>query len=217
MDYLAVIDHEHLDNGMFLSAMARSLSRQSDTRPVLVHGDSAYTERIIQTGVMRDEATVRSIKDLNIRLVALLADEGIAAIGINGYQRSVITLEDGELQLDRTFLERLPAGTVLLISSLVLDTASGQPVAVSLPRVTELLASEMKPDELFLFDRSEKGEILADSFSPATTRWRDLDPEFRRNHIPEEFGSFRRTVRLTTPGDLQNLPDLSRTKKIEGG
>ncbi len=74
MDYIAVLDYEHLDNGMFLTAFAKALSQQK-SRGIILHGDSEYTERLIQTGIMREEATIRAMKDLNHRLVALFADE----------------------------------------------------------------------------------------------------------------------------------------------
>ena len=85
MDFLAILDYEHLDNGVFLTSFAKSLA-QKEKRGLIIHGDSEHTERIIQTGVMRDEARIRAIKELNHRLVALFADEGVSTIALNGFQ-----------------------------------------------------------------------------------------------------------------------------------
>ena len=39
-----------------------------------------------------NNAIIRSIKDLNHRIVALLADNSVSGIGINGYQKNIIQL-----------------------------------------------------------------------------------------------------------------------------
>src|SRR5699024_622093 len=121
MSYIAAIDYEHLDDGLFLTGLAQSISKQKKTQQIILHADSAYTERIMQTGVMREDAKIRSQKDLNHRLIALFADEGIAAIGINGYQRKLIRLEDNELVLDKKQFKQLPRPSAIVLSCLVWD------------------------------------------------------------------------------------------------
>lgn len=214
MKYLAVIDYEHLDDGVFLSTLARSIAKHDYSGSVILHGESAYTERIIQTGVMREEAAIRAHKDLNHRLIALLADEGVSATGINGYRRSFITLRDGQLDLDRSFLDALPGGPLLLVSSLALDTASGRPVTVSLPRMTGFLREQLRPDELFLFTRSGENEVFTDNFSREDTRWTELSTAEKDQLVPEEFHDYRHPVRLSTARDFQNIPDLEHTKAL---
>lgn len=214
MKYLAVLDYDHMDDGVFLSSLARSLTSVDLSDIMLLHGESVYTERIIQTGVMRDEATIRGIKDLNKRLVALLADEGVPAVGIHGYQRSVIRLEEETLQLDRDYLEKLPGGPLTLISTLVKTPGREDPVAVSLPRMTRFLKSRLDPKEVFLFAKSEESEIFAESFPTDPVRWEEMDPEFREEMIPAEFRDFGLPVRLTTAGAFQNIPDLGQTRQI---
>lgn len=214
MKYLAVLDYEHMDDGVFLSSLARSLSSVDHSDMLLLHGESVYTERIIQTGVMRDEATIRGIKDLNKRLVALLADEGVPAVGLHGYQRSVISLKEETLHLDRDYLENLPGGPLTLLSTLVKVPAREEPAAISLPRMTRFLKSRLDPEEVFLFAKSEESEIFTESFPTDSVRWEELESEFREEIIPAEFRDFGLPVRLTTAGAFQNLPDLARTMQI---
>lgn len=215
MQYLAALDYQHLDNGVFLTAFARALSQQQHTRPIIIHGDSEYTERVIQTGVMRDEATVRSIKDLNHRLIALLADEGVSAIGINGYQRKLITLDDGSLKVDSSFIEQLPSASALLLSTLVYDHQSGQPVPVMLPRLAERLREELKISELFVFSAADEDEIFTGAEKPAKMKWDQIDEKYLDKYIPEEFHSHTKPLRLTTARDFDRIPDLDKTSLIE--
>lgn len=211
MRYLAALDYEHLDNGMFLSSFAKSLSQQEEVRPVIVHGDSDYTERIIQTGVMREEAKVRSIKDLNHRLIALLADEGISAIGINGYQRKFITIEDDKLNIDRNYFDSLPPQPILLVSTLVYNKETGHPKAVPLPDLCAFLKDALQIDELFIFSSSDTDEIMADNDFPTKASREELDKKFLQEKIPVEFHTFDHPVRLTTAQHFHKIPSLTST------
>lgn len=214
MQYIAALDYEHLDNGMFLNAFAHSLSRQKDVQPIIIHGDSEYTERVIQTGVMRDEARIRSIKDLNHRLIALFADQGISAVGINGYQRKLITLSNGKLKLDQAYFARLPRPSVLLISSLVLNTENGQITPVPLPDLARLLQNTLENTELFVFSSSDSDELFTKEDKPSVMRWDTLDDEFAEQYIPKEFREYNRPLRLTTAREFHQIPALKQTSII---
>src|SRR5690625_466200 len=217
MRYLAALDHDHLDNGVFLTSLARSLSQQ-DTRAlrsIIVHADSAYTERIIQTGVMREEATARSLKDLNKRLVALFADQGVSTIGINPYKRNFITLREESLVLDHAFWERLPSQPVLLLSTLVQDLTHNRQVMIPLPRMLRFLGKEFQPDELFIFSKSDDSEIFTAAGQPDSMKWKTMDHSFRETRIPDDLESFNRRVRLTTARDFHELPEINHTILID--
>lgn len=218
MHYLAALDHDHLDNGVFLTSLARSLAEQQKNqavRSVILHTDSEYTERIIQTGVMRDQATIRSLKDLNKRLVALFADQGVSAIGINPYKRNFITLEGQQLQLDHSFLEQLPDRSVLLLSTLVQDIDHHQEAVVELPRMLSFLQDELDPEELFIFSKAEEAEIFTDTVTPDTLTWKSMDDSFRNRQIPDEFANFNHPLRLTTARDFSQIPDLKNSILIQ--
>lgn len=214
MQYLAALDYEHLDNGVFLTSLAQAISQQKNVRPILIHGESEYTERIIQTGVMRDEAIVRSIKGLNHRLIALLADQGVSTIGINGYQRELITLENDSLSLDRDFFEGLPSKSALLISTLVLDKSSSRPTPVNLSRFASFLRTELEIDEFFIFSASDSDELFTKEKKPDKMQWDELDDDYQDAFIPREFKQYNRPVRLTTARDFNQIPKLENTSLI---
>lgn len=218
MRYVAALDYDHLDNGVFLTSLARSLSQQQEKeniRPVIVHGDSAYTERIIQTGVMRDEATVRSLKDLNNRLVAHFADQGVSTIGINPYQRNFISIADGNLTIDHSFLNGLPDRPVLLLSTLVHDTEKDEPAVVTLPRLATFLMKELNADEFFIFTKSEESEVLTNKELPESVKWDSMDDTFRNEWIPDELSDLQCRVRLTTARDFNQIPKLDKSVEIQ--
>lgn len=214
MRYIAAIDHEHLDNGMFLTALARAISQQKNTQPVIIHGDSEYTNRIMQTGIMREEAKIRSIKGLNHRLINLFADEGVSAVGINGYQKKLITLDDDHLEIDSHFFGNLPEGPALLISTLVWDRATASPRPITLPRLLSFLQKRLSNNAIYAFNKSEKDEIII-SDKPHRMKWKNLDKEFINNHLPDEFEEFNRPLHLTTAREFANLQDKNHAIFIE--
>jgi hypothetical protein len=214
MQYIAAIDYDHLDNGVFLTSLARSLAQQQenkDVRSIIVHADSKYTERIIQTGVMRNEARIRSVKDLNNRLVALFADQGVSTVGINPNQRNFIELENNILHIDHSFLDTLPSASVLLLSTLVHDVESQEPTVVELPKLTKFLYEELQADQLFIFSKSEEAEIFTNSQYPKKLEWNSLDSNFRKEQIPDECSNFQNSIHLTTARDFKQLPDLDKS------
>ncbi|WP_440998574.1 hypothetical protein [Fodinibius sp. SL11] len=217
MKYIAALDYDHLDNGVFLTSLARSLSQQqsnSDLHSIIIHSDSEYTERIIQTGVMRNEATIRSIKDLNNRLIALLADEGVSAIGINPYKRNVITQQNGELILDHTFMDTLPNKSVLVLSTLIQNADEDKLEPLPLPRLSTFLYNELQAEQLFLFSKSDESEIFTDNKPKTDLSWDSMDSKFRENQIPDEFSNFHHPVRIATARDFNQLPNLDQTIAI---
>ena len=217
MHYLAALDFHHLDNGVFLTSVARSLSQQmkkEDVRSIIIHADSAYTERIMQAGVMRSQAQLRSVRDLNKRLVALFADQGVSTVGLNPYKRDFITLKNDQLHLDHSYLETLPEQSVLLLSSLVLHTGKGGPVMVDLPRLARFLYDELELDECFIFSKSDKAEVFTSNNLPDQMNWNQMNDTFRDEQIPDEFNDLSFPVRLTSGRDFSQIPDLNQTLLI---
>lgn len=195
---------------MFLTGLARAISRQENTRPIIIHADSAYTERIMQSGVMRDEAQIRAQKDLNHRLIALFADEGISAVGINGYQRRLIRRLGDGFVLDESQFERLPHPSVIILSCLVWDEEEAKVVPVELCELAKFLHQKLETDRLFVFNKSETW--------PADTgnkNRRNLPDDFKEKHIPAEFQNFDESLCLTTAHHFQNVPDLQKSIWID--
>jgi len=214
MRYLAVLDHDHLDDGVFLNSFAHSLSQQQNNKqiqPIILHTDSAYTDRIIQTGVMRNEATIRSMKDLNKRLVALFADEGVSTIGLNPYKKNLITLANGNLKMDHTILEGLPRRPVLLLSSLVQNLDTNEVEPIDLPQMIDFLQQELDHDELFIFMKSDESEVFTPDDIDEALSWKHMPEDFREEQIPDELDHLNRRIRITNARDFNQLPTLDHT------
>ncbi|MDZ7756314.1 hypothetical protein [Rhodohalobacter sp.] len=124
--FIAVLDHQHLENSVFLTAFAKSLAKLGDRKGIIVHGDSPYTDRLIQTGMMREDARLRAIKDLNKRLIGLFADQGIPTIGVHGFQKEMATIKEGELWFNKEKIEDLHDIPNLLLSNLVDEMTDAQ-------------------------------------------------------------------------------------------
>jgi len=217
MKYIAALDYDHLDNGVFLTTLARSLSQQQakeELRPIIVHSNSKYTERIIQTGVMRDEATIRSIKDLNNRLVALFADQGVSTVGINPNRRKMITRKNGVLSLDHSFFDTLPRRSVLLLSTLIHNIDTGKIEVLNLPKLVSFLDKELGADQLFIFSKSDKSEIFTADPQQKQLYWESLEEDFIENQIPNEFIQFNTHVILTNARDFNQISNLEHTISI---
>ncbi|MCC5906422.1 MAG: hypothetical protein JJU13_09460 [Balneolaceae bacterium] len=197
MDFLAVLDYEHLDNGVFLTSFARSLANRKK-RGIIIHGDSEYTERIIQTGVMREDARIRAIKELNHRLVALFADEGISTIAVNGYQKSLVTTDGNQIHLQKSQINLLPKEPMLLLSNLAEDSRTGKPVPVSLPELARSITMNLDLTKITLFSIKEGADVIDQGFpkqiKPALT-----NQEFLDLHLPESFRNFEEDIEITVP------------------
>lgn len=197
MNFLAVLDYEHLDNGMFLTAFAKSLAKKNK-RGIILHGESEYTERIIQTGVIRSEANTRAIKDLNHRLIALLADEGISAIGLNGFQKSTIKTDGDHIYINHVFLSSLPEPSMVLVSNLVENMNGSKPIKVSLPLIAAQLQKDLKIPEITIFTKDDSSDIIKTDLPVRVTPLSE-NQSFLDKHIPKNFHSFSGQVFLTTP------------------
>lgn len=200
MDFLAVLDYDHLDNGVFLTSFAKSLA-QKKHRGLIIHGDSEHTERIIQTGVMRDEARVRAIKELNHRLVALFADEGVSTIALNGFQKSLITYDGKTLEIDKKQIDNLPEHPMILISNLALDVASNEYVPIPLTKMATALSQKFDIAEVTVFSIDDSSDFIKQDF-PECLQISNTDKSFIEKHIPENLRDLPTKVRLRTASDF---------------
>ncbi len=185
MDFLAVLDYEHLDNGVFLTSFARSLA-QKEKRGIIIHGDSEHTERIMQLGVMREEARKRAIKELNHRLVALFADEGVSTIALNGYQKSLLTVSGEEVTVDSEHIKSLPVEPMILLSNLGLDKETGKYRPVDLSKMATVLSDAFDIPHVTLFSIDETADFIKQDF-PEIIDLEKADSSFVKKHVPENF------------------------------
>lgn len=214
MDYIAVLDHEHLDNGLFLSSFARALSSHKG-RGIILHSDSKYTDRLIQTGMMREGARIRAIKDLNHRLVALFADEGVATIGVNGYQRELIkTSEDGEFIVDTKQFHNFPVEPMLLVSSLIYSEKSKTSVSSPIEDVANALRQNLDIEHVILFSISESGDIIKENLPERITN-SEKNRSFIEEKVPKEFRDINFKTYLTTARDFSDFPKMKNFTVLE--
>ncbi len=197
MDFIAVLDYENLDNAMFLTAFARALARK-EKRGIVLHGDSEYTDRIIQTGVMREDAQIRAVKELNHRLVALFADEGISTIAVNGFQKSLIRTDGQQVVIEKKQILDMPSQPVLLISNLGEDTRTGKPVPIPLPKLAEAFRKGFDVAGIDLFSIQESADMMPEGL-PKLIDLDQCSTKFKEEHIPGSFRDEEFTIRLNTP------------------
>lgn len=213
MDYIAVLDYDHLDNGLFLSAFAKAIAKHKK-RGIIIHAESKYTERLIQTGIMREEATIRAIKDLNHRLVALFADEGVSTIGVNGYQRSLIKERNGSIDVDVEQFHKFPEHPALLVSSLIDTDEHDQPKPISIAAMAYALKNELNINDVIIFSSAEGGDIIKQDLPKTFSRKSPSDSTFLEKQVPKDFRDAKFEIKLTTARDFSNYPDLTNVTII---
>ncbi len=197
MNFLVVLDFDHLDNGMFLTAFARSLAQKKESG-IIIHSDSEYTDRLIQTGMMREDARLRAIKDLNHRLIALFADQGVSTIGVNGHQKSLIQWVDNEIRINQDQIRRFPSQPMLLISGLAEDLSGESPKPLPLPDLALSFQKSFDIEEVVVFSMDESSSIIKGNF-PQSIIPSEKEESFLEKHVPESFRSFKHKIQLHTP------------------
>lgn len=213
--FIAALDFENLDNPLFLKTFAEALRQFPNQKAIIVHGDSAYTDRLMQTGIMREDAIIRSIQDLNHRLVSFFADYGIACIGINGFQRGTIAVQsDGSLEVNIPFLESLPERTITIISNLVLDKPTEGKKVVPLSEVARLLAKKLSEDQVFIFSTDKKDHTFLKMAveMPKMGQIDEISLKKHENSVPKEFVSYPGKYILSKPlfnSDLKSFEIIS--------
>lgn len=213
-NYVAFLDFQHLDHPVFLKSFAQSLSQHKNRQGIIIHGDSEYTNRLMQTGMMREDARKRAIMDLNRRLVALFADHGISTIGLQSYQKELISRqEDGTLKLNHDALQSLPETPMLLLSSLIND--GGKPTYVDPIELIQFLSKEISDSELVLFSQHQGSDIFKSNEDSMTLNWGKIPSEYAEMHLSEEQLKVTDRVILTTPMQFSEWPKLKNHSVIE--
>ncbi len=186
MQYLFILDYQHLDNGGFLKRFSRKIGSGNFGRFMIIHGDSAYTDRIMQTGVMREDARIRSVKELNHRLTALFADEGVPLIAMNAYQRDTITKakDDSGWNVDADYLKHLGGQTNVLLSNLVgFEGKETRPLPLG--ELASLLHKNLQFEQIIAFDAVESfDEIFTGEPDSALKNKPETPEELKNTDIP---------------------------------
>ncbi len=208
MKYIAVIDYDRLDHPLFMKSFSEAMARQKDCTGIILHGDSGYTDRLIQTGIMREDAVVRSTSDLNHRIVALLADNGVSSVGVNGYQKSIISLSGSKLTIDGQWIDARPPGTHLILSNLVRDESHQKITPVSLRVLADALSARMECRPVILFSREDSSDsFFTDSPKQKTNSTKSRGDLLRM--VPGELLPPPQNSYLGTTHSFGNMPDTS--------
>lgn len=178
MDFAIVyLDRYHQEDPLFLRSLSWALkSEQAQAPPfVLVHGSGEYTERQLEAeGLMatRSAGTLevstaaecalveRTIREFNQKTVAVLTDQQIPAVGVQGTDRNLFriteqqTIEVGKLQWIQDLARRR---VVPVISALALNH-KGVTVEVDPARIIAALARKTN---------AQQGAVVVVFFSKA--------------------------------------------------
>jgi hypothetical protein len=208
MQCIAALDYSHLDNEPFLLSLAQSVSGCANFHPLIIHGSSSLTERIIQQGVMRDEAEVQCIKTLNHRLVNLFADESVSALGIHAYQKKAITFKNDRLHINCNFFNNLPPVSIFL-STLVWNADTESVKHVELPRMAHFIQKELSIEPVYCFKMQEnRKNNIHEKFEEVS--WGELPRDFAEKYIPPELQNYNQPLRLLS---VQSFGDSARKNR----
>jgi len=208
MKYIAILDYYHLDHSFFMKSFAEGMAQQQGCSGIILHGDSPYTERLMQTGMMREDAAIRSTKDLNHRIIALLADNGVSGIGINGYQKKIIQFDGSNLIIDRKWLDARPAGTHVVLSNLVWDTAREEIVPISPGTLAAGLRKELEREMILIFSSGDENGIITESSDSKITNGNKSSTK-EADNIPEDIHPIPDNSYLCTSISFGKLPEKS--------
>ncbi len=208
MHYIAILDHQHLDHSFFMKSFAESMSKQKKSQAIILHGDSPYTDRLIQTGMIRSDALLRSTRDLNHRIITLLADNGISAIGINGYQKKIIQQEKNELLIQKEWFESRPPSTHIVLSNLVWCCHTNTVIPVPLVELANKLNEQFSQLPVVIFAKAETSGALSEKSEEKFDISR-IQPEQASMSIPDDLKPVPRNGHLSTPETFEKLPDTS--------
>lgn len=207
MRALILIDYVHLDNALFMKSLAQEVSRIRDKHElILIHGTSPYQERLKAAGYEHNKARLRSSKELNRRLIALLADEGVAAVGVHAFQRELFSRdsEENHLVVNEKALNSLKLTSTLVLSNVgQIDDESYDLLSIS--EMADALLKQSDFEYCFTFPASEKMNVDLPE---------KLDQAAKLNLLSEELLEFECDARMINVKDISKLDDLSVSAEL---
>lgn len=148
MSILIVLDDAHMGNRLYMNAFGSAVKALMTDPVVLLHDCAEHTEALIQTGMMRRDASVRAARETNRKLTTWLADFGIAATGVQGDRRGLIRIADGRPTFRMDLFNTFPSNTLRVVCTLVED-ADGAPATRPITELSSLLQTELAPKKVF--------------------------------------------------------------------
>jgi|GEM_PF-4725346 len=148
MSILIVLDDAHMTNRLYMQAFGPAVRALMSDPVIIVHDCTDHTEALIQTGLMRRDASVRAARETNLKLVGWLADFGIAATSVQGDRRGLIRHSEGRLTLHPDLFATYPANTVRVVATLAEDT-DGRALHVATHAMAALFQSALDLKQVF--------------------------------------------------------------------
>ncbi len=107
MIYLVHLDAVHLDDLLFTQSLGR-LMMGTSYRLILVHGDGGQAERLLESAGLFPDATSKpspqesalvdqAIRQAARKIVGLLTDSQVPAVGVHGGDRGLLRVEGGKV------------------------------------------------------------------------------------------------------------------------
>jgi len=196
---IILLDSEHLDQSLFMKSFAQKLVAFKKRRLILVHGDNSFSKQLIKNGMNENDAIERSIKEINLKLISLFADSVLPAIGIHGYQRNVVKLENESIQIDGTYLNSLPEQAMLILTNLVGNSQTEMHKTISTAQLAFELSSRFANSTCLCFAVSDIANLSFKEIKPSEIELLNL--------VPEEVLRAGKSFYLTTLSDFQGNID----------
>jgi hypothetical protein len=211
---LVLLDREHLDNGPFLKSLAGIIAQLRDVRILFIHSDSEYTDRIMQLGLQRKVAVLRSTRELNRRLVALFNDEGIPCVGLNGFQMNSIHRTSEQLTVNADYLHSILIHTHLILSNLISEGNKNENSPAEPVVIAKELIKSLKPEHFIVFSMNETAKLFSADNSIAGRPDQSGIMEVKKELIPNEMEDSDLEFLLTNLKQFARLPDTDGMVKV---
>ena len=182
--YLLYLDDYHAGDGLFLQRLARSLSRPAGVSCLIVHGSGEHAERMLEaeglflkrtSGLLPVQTTAehqiveRAIEETNRKIVKLLADAVVPAVGIVGNRRRLLVLKDGLVGAQNvTWLRKLASkGVIPVVAAYARESDSNRTGEVPLNDAVVALAAALPGlrSEVVFFARRKVAAHAGDRIS----------------------------------------------------
>lgn len=230
MDFaIAYIDRYHQEDPLFLRGLAWALkSEHAQTPPfILVHGSGERVERQLEAegliparndGVLMAASELeralieRSIRETNQKMVAVLTDQLISSVGIQGTDRNLLRIkEDGELEVGAiTWIKHLAEKRIVpVISALAVDQPTNRIVEVDVARMLgalSLSSSPREPMSVVFFSKTDHAQVKHEKIAQD----RVLLGEINGHPSNPEPATLQRVADLGVPVVLTNAVGFTR-------
>jgi acetylglutamate kinase len=156
--YLLYLDDFHAGDPLFLHSLSRGLSRPGTAGRIVIHGSGEEAQRALESegifrmrsqGIIPVESAVehalveRAIRRLNQKIVGILTEGVVSAVGVMGTQRRLLVVRGGLLEAGDTtwLLQVVEQGVVPVVAAYAAEADTDRTGEVFLAEAVAALAS----------------------------------------------------------------------------